>query len=37
MTAQDAIEKIREIVELSNVEDDFEKLREIQAVLKELD
>ena len=37
MTAQEAIEKIREIVELSNPEDDYEKLREIQAVLKEIE
>ena len=36
MTAQDAIEKIREIVADSNREDDYEKLRQIDAVLKEL-
>ena len=37
MTAQEAIEKIREIVEESDLEDDYEKLREIQAVLKEIE
>ena len=36
MTAQEAIEKIREIVEESNLEDDDEKLREIQEVLDEV-
>ena len=37
MTAQEAIEKIREIVAESDLEDDDEKLREIEAVLKELE
>ena len=37
MTAQEAIEKIREIVDDSDLEDDYEKLREIQAVLKEIE
>ena len=37
MTAQEAIEKIREIVDESDLEDDYEKLREIEAVLKEID
>ena len=36
MTAQDAIEKIREIVDPDNLEDDDEKLREIQEVLDEV-
>ena len=36
MTAQEAIEKIREIVEVSDLEDDYEKLRQVEAVLKEL-
>ena len=41
MTAQEAIEKIREIVQESNLchaaqEDDYEKLREVQEVLDEL-
>ena len=35
MTAQEAIEKIREIVDES-LEDDYEKLRLIEAVLKEI-
>ena len=37
MTAQEAIEKIREIVQESNLEDDDEKLREVQEVLDELE
>ena len=37
MTAQEAIEKIREIVQESNLEDDYEKLREVQEVLHELE
>ena len=37
MTAQEAIEKIREIVQESNLEDDYEKLREVQEVLDELE
>ena len=36
MTAQEALEKIREIVDRSNEEDDYEKLRLIDMVLKEL-
>ena len=36
MTAQEAIEKIREIVQESDLEDDYEKLRLIWAVCKEL-
>ena len=36
MTAQEAIAKIRSIVELSDLEDDDEKLRLIEAVLKEI-
>ena len=35
MTAEEAIEKIREIVDLSNLEDDDEKLREIREALDE--
>ena len=37
MNAQEAIEKIREIVDASNLEDDDEKLREILAVLEEIE
>ena len=37
MTAQEAIEKIRGIVDASDLEDDYEKLRLIAAVLKELE
>ena len=37
MTARDAIAKIRSIVELSDREDDDEKLRLVRAVLNELD
>ena len=37
MTSQEAIEKIREIVAESDLEDDDEKLREIQDVLDEVD
>ena len=37
MTGREAIAKIRSIVELSDLEDDYEKLRLIQAVLKELE
>ena len=37
MTAQEAIEKIREIVEESNLEDDDEKLREIRDILDEFE
>ena len=37
MNAQEAIEKIREIVQESNLEDDYEKLREVQEVLDELE
>ena len=37
MSAQEAIEKIREIVQESNLEDDYEKLREVQEVLDELE
>ena len=37
MTAHVAIEKIREIVEADNLEADYEKLRLIAAVLKELE
>ena len=36
MTAQEAIEKIREIVEAPNLEDDYEKARQIWAVLTEI-
>ena len=36
MSAQEAIEKIREIVEASDLEDDYEKLRLIQVVLDEI-
>ena len=37
MNTQEAIEKIRLIVAESDLEDDDEKLRLIEAVLKELD
>ena len=37
MNAQEAIEKIREIVDASDLEDDDEKLREILAVLEEIE
>ena len=37
MTAHEAIEKIKEIVEADNLEADYEKLRLIAAVLKELE
>ena len=37
MTAHDAIEKIREIVDESDLEDDDEKLRLIRVVLAEID
>ena len=36
MTAQEALEKIREIVDASDLEDDYEKLRQVEAVLKEV-
>ena len=36
MTAHQAIEKIREIIEADNLEADYEKLRQIEAVLKEI-
>ena len=36
MTAQEAIEKIRGIVDASNLEDDYEKARQIWAVLAEI-
>ena len=36
MTAKEAIEKIREIVDASNLEDDYEKLRQVEAVLREI-
>ncbi len=36
MSAHEAIEKIRDIVAKSDLEDDYEKLRQIQAVLKEI-
>ena len=36
MTAQEAIDKIFNIVSRLNLEDDFEKLRQIEAVLKEI-
>ena len=37
MTAQEAIEKIREIVQESNLEGNYEKLRQVQEVLDELE
>ena len=37
MTAQEAIEKIREIVEADNLEDDDEKVREILDILEEIE
>ena len=37
MTAQEAIEKIREIVDESDLEDDDEKLRQIRDVLDEFE
>ena len=37
MTPQEAIEKIREIVAALSMEDNHEKLRLIEAVLKEID
>ena len=37
MTAQEAIEKILEIVNADDLEDDDEQLREIQEVLDEVD
>ena len=36
MTAPEAIAKIMEIVSPSNLEDDYEKLRQIEAVLREV-
>ena len=36
MTAQEAIEKIRDIVDASDLEDDYEKARQIWAVLAEI-
>ena len=36
MSAQEAIEKIRDIVDASNLEDDYEKLRQVEAVLREI-
>ena len=37
MTAQEAIDKIQDIVSRRNLEDDDEKLRQIEAVMKELE
>ena len=36
MTAQEALEKIVEIVAWANLEDADEKLRQVEAVLKEI-